>query len=161
MRLPDPDDWRSWSAQEQKTYMDVWQADAGLNFWEVELVAKYLRATGQKDARLFPVYLTVESPRRSDGNALRFNVGYVIGRLRENAEGPGAFSLHYMRIQNHLRKMGLARDALVELRRTLNADIDVSEPLFARAALDQTASDEALPTDDAAKRLRTIIRSLS
>ena len=31
--------------------------------------------------KLFPVYVTVESPRRTDRNPLRFNVGYVIGEL--------------------------------------------------------------------------------
>ena len=44
-------------------------------------MAKYLRATAPESQKLFPVYVTVESPRRTDGNPLRFNVGYVIGEL--------------------------------------------------------------------------------
>jgi hypothetical protein len=65
-----------------------------------------------------------------------------------------------MRIQNHLRKKGLARDALLALRRDLGVAIDVAAPRFNVKELDQNASDEALPTDDAVKRLRAIIRSL-
>ena len=70
------------------------------------------------------------------------------------------FTLIYMRIQNHLRKMGLARDALLALRRDLGVAIDVAAPQFNVEELDQNSSDEALPTDDAVKRLRAIIRSL-
>jgi len=65
-----------------------------------------------------------------------------------------------MRIQNHLRKMGLARDALLALRSELSVAIDVAEPLFDAGEMDFDASDEALPTEDAVKRLRAIIRSL-
>jgi len=175
VQLPNPDDWRRWSSPLEGTagpgtpvgasalrkHMEAWQREAGLNFWEAELVAKYLRVTEHRDEKLFPVYLTVESPRPSDRNPLRFNVGYVIGCVRERPEGRRrVFSLHYMRIQNHLRKMGLARDALIALGKDLKVALDVPAPLFDAGKLDQSASDEALPTDDAVTRLRAIIRSL-
>ncbi|HEV8397252.1 MAG TPA: patatin-like phospholipase family protein [Vicinamibacterales bacterium] len=169
VQLPDPADWRAWSKAAQdagvdgpevKAQAERWQADAGLNFWEAELVAKYLRASGRPSQKLFPVYLTVESPRRTDGNPLRFNVGYVIGDLEVRDRPAPAFSLHYMRIQNHLRKMGLARDALLALRSAFGVAIEVAEPLFDQKELKGNASDEALPTEDAVKRLRAIIRSL-
>jgi predicted acylesterase/phospholipase RssA len=160
VQLPDPAQWRAWGDDDVKRYTDTWQADAGLNFWEAELVAKYMRATGRQMQKLFPVYVTVQSPRRADGNPLRFNVGYVIGDLEAQGRPSPVFSLHYMRIQNHLRKMGLARDALLALRRDLGVAIDVAAPRFNVKELDQNASDEALPTDDAVKRLRAIIRSL-
>ena len=136
-----------------------WQSRDGLNFWEAELVDKYMRATRHPAQRLFPIYVTVESPRRSDGNPLRFNVGYIIG----DVVGQGVasrFVLHYMRVQNHLRKMGLARDALMSLRQTLGVELLVGDPLFDPAVRDGTASDEALPSADGLARLRGIIRSL-
>jgi hypothetical protein len=169
VQLPDPKQWRTWSkaaavpyadVSDLKSHTDAWQLKAGLNFWEAELVAKYLRATGRLAQKLFPVHVMVESPRRIDGNPLRFNVGYVIGDLEVQGRPTPTFCLHYMRIQNHVRKMGLARDALMALRAELAVPIDVAEPLFDEEQLDQDASDEALPTEDAVKRLRAIIRSL-
>jgi hypothetical protein len=161
--LPDPVEWRQWSAsnsRELKTWSEQLQAQAGLNFWEAELVAKYLRASEHGRQKLFPVYLTVESPRRTDGNPLRFNVGYVIGDIEVKPGAAPAFLLHYMRIQNHLRKMGLARDALLSLRRTLGVELLVSDPRFDPRVADGKASDEALPTPRAVAQLRAIIRSL-
>ena len=168
--LPDPEQWRAWSQASQDAREDVpelkaqskhWQDDAGLNFLEAELVAKYMRATRRASQKLFPVYVTVESPRRTDGNPLRFNVGYVIGDLDVQGRPAPVFSLHYIRIQNHLRKMGLARDALMALRSAVGVvAIEVAEPLFDEKELSRNASDEALPTDDAARRLRSIVRSL-
>jgi hypothetical protein len=169
VQLPDPKQWRAWSkaaavpyadVSDLKSHIEAWQLKAGLNFWEAELVSKYLRATGRLAQKLFPVYVTVESPRRTDGNPLRFNVGYVIGDLEVQGRPTPTFCLHYMRIQNHVRKMGLARDALIALRQELAVPIDVAEPLFDEEQLEQNASDEALPTEDAVKRLRAIIRSL-
>jgi hypothetical protein len=169
IQLPNPADWRAWSQEAEERQMphaelarnrDAWQSTAGLNFWEAELVAKYMRATGRLAQKLFPIYLTVESPRRTDRNPLRFNVGYMIGDLEVQAGSPPAFNLHYMRIQNHLRKMGLARDALLALRDDLGVVIKVTEPLFDQGKLDRNASDEALPTEESVKRLRAIIRSL-
>ena len=63
-----------------------------------------------------------------------------------------------MRIQNHLRKMGLARDALMALRRS-SVSRSTSAPLFDCGPLDGRASDEALP-GRGRNRLRAIIRSL-
>jgi hypothetical protein len=68
------------------------------------------------------------------------------------------FTLHYMRIQNHLRKMGVARESLLALKRT--HELVVGEPEFDSTLADGKASDEALPIGDAVRRLRTIVRSL-
>ena len=167
IELPDPGPWRAWGEARKKrevptppeldTHMKHWQSVGGLNFWEAELVAKYLRATERATQTLFPVQLTVESPRRSDGQPLCFNVGYVIGGLdRKNGE----LVVQYMRIQNHLRKAGLARDALMALGKKAGLTIEVADPAFNVTMLEQNASDEALPTEDAVRRLRAIIRSL-
>ena len=170
IRLPDPAPWREWGKARRKDrtapmprdleeQTKQWQSN-GLNFWEAELVAKYMRATHRPALTLFPVHLTVESPRRADRNPLRFNVGYVIGTLDAGTEASRTLSIHYMRVQNHLRKMGVARDALKALREDLRVGIEVAAPEFDAEELDQSASDEALPTEDAFKRLRGIIRSL-
>ena len=131
--LPDPDRWRQWvlaGDAARTALLAEWQSRDGLNFWEAELVDKYMRATRHPVQRLFPIYVRVESPRRSDGSPLRFNVGYIIGDV---VVAPGVaprFVLYYMRVQNHLRKMGLARDALMSLRRTLGVELLVGDPSF-------------------------------
>jgi len=161
--LPPPDEWRQWfdkGSAERRARIAEWQSRDGLNFWEAELVDKYLRASLQPVQRLFPIYVTVSSPRRSDGSPLRFNVGYIIGDI---VVAPGVaprFMLYYMRVQNHLRKMGLARDALLSLRRTFGVEVAVADVLFDPTVADGTPSDEALPTAAALAQLRGIIRSL-
>jgi hypothetical protein len=101
----------------------------------------------------------VESPRRTDGNPFRFNVGYLLGDVAVQDRPAPAFTLYYMRIQNHLRRWGWRG---TRCWRSVPAwvVIDVAEPLFDQHELDRNASDEALPTDEAIKRLRAIIRSL-
>jgi hypothetical protein len=166
IQLPDPADWRAWYADGKDAnehclaHASAWQTQGGLNFWEVELVGKYLRASTRANQRVFPVYLTVYSPRRSDGNPLRFNVGYIIGDVETELGGPSRFAIHYMRIQNHLRKMGLAREALLALRRALGVDVYVADAAIDTTVADGKASDEGLPSDDALKQLRRIVRSL-
>ena len=160
--LPPPGMWREWAAEGnpvRTTLLEEWQSRDGLNFWEVELVDKYMRATQHDVQRLFPVYVTVASPRRTDGSPLRFNVGYIIGDLVV-VDGKPRFMLHYMRIQNHLRKMGLARDALVSLRRTFGVELVVADAQFDATVAEGNASDEALPLPDALARLRGIVRTL-
>ena len=168
--LPDPVEWRQWSTpkagtntpvgeRELKRTIDQWQEAPGLNFWEAELVAKYMRATRHETEMLLPIYLTVESPRPSEKNPLRFNVGYIIGTERDHARGR-TFVLHYMRIQNHLRKMGLAREALRALRETHDAEIEMGEAKFDATVADGKASDEGLPSVAGLQQLRTIVRSL-
>jgi hypothetical protein len=164
--LPDPTQWGQWNrnASEQvELHKKKWKA-AGLNFWEVELVAKYLEESNRPTQLLLPVHLTVESPNRGDGEPLRFNVGYIIGDLEKEGTAVPVFRLCYMRIQNHLRKMGLARDALKVLRNNLRenpgVELEVPAPTVKKSRRQFNSLDEALPTDDAVKQLRAIIRSL-
>jgi len=134
-----------------------WQDTCGLNFWEVELVDKYLQGASSDAHSLVPIYVTVSSPRRSDEHPLRFNVGYMIGVYDETGTAK-RFSLHYMRIQNHLRKMGVARESLLALKRT--HELTVDQPPFDLAVANGKLSDEGLPIGDAIRRLRGIVRSL-
>ncbi|MGE3177373.1 MAG: hypothetical protein AB7O32_07875, partial [Vicinamibacterales bacterium] len=110
---------------------------------------------------LVPVRVVVESPRRRDGNALDFNVGYLIAQIDWDGR---LFVLHHMRIQNHLRKMGLARQALAMITgappRGWNMSIEVATPATTPSASEGVALDEALPTPDAIRRVKRIIQTL-
>lgn len=156
--LPSPDHWRASDPEERAESRAVWQEQVGLSEWETELVAKYLVAS-QRPGKLGKVCVVVESPRRSDGNPFQFNVGYVIGDLQSH-EGSAYLSLHYMRIQHHMRKMGLARAALVQLLRWSGANLVVAEPMFDSSVVDGGPSDEGLPLPNSVARLRGIVRSL-
>jgi hypothetical protein len=159
VQLPSGGAWRAMDAEAMKAAKANWQEVAGLNFWEVELVGKFLRATGYGQLRLYPIVVTVKSPRRSDGNPLMFNVGYLIGDLIRANGGP-RFSLNYMRIQNHLRKMGLARDSLEALQRAELLDIEVAQPDFDEGVADGRLSDEGLPLPEAVRYIERLVRSI-
>ena len=159
--LPTGDTWRGLSPEERTLVATRWQDTAGLNFWETELVEKFLRAsTSATPLRLVPVIVTVESPRRADGNPLRFNVGYLLGDFDVAADRTPRFELHYLRIQNHLRKMGLAREALKALQRDTGVRIVPSATPFDERAADGSASDEGLPLAGAVQALQRLTRSL-
>ena len=159
--LPSGDDWRQSYAGDQALcarLLKEWQEKHGLNFWEAELVGKYLRGSRESSQVLVPLYVKVSSPRRTDEYPLEFNVGYMIG-VYDNSTDPKRFALHYIRIQNHLRKMGIAREALLAVKKTY--ELSVQEPKFeAKGVADGKASDEGLPSEDARRRLDAIVRSL-
>ncbi|HEY6508581.1 MAG TPA: patatin-like phospholipase family protein [Vicinamibacterales bacterium] len=161
LTLPTGDVWRGKTPEERVAQMGEWQRLARLNFWEVELLAKYLLATKHPfPLKLYPVLVTVESPRRSDGNPLQFNVGYIIGDVvRADGRGP-VYSLHFMRIQNHLRKMGLAREALKALQDTESMEIEIVRPDFDKSVADGLLSDEGLPLPNSVRYLERLVRSL-
>jgi predicted acylesterase/phospholipase RssA len=157
--LPSGGVWRGMDAAGIEAAKSEWQQEAGLNFWEAELVGKFLRATRHESLSLYPVIVTVESPRRSDGNPLQFNVGYLIGDLLRT-DGGSRFFLNYMRIQNHLRKMGLARDSLKALQHAELADIEVVQPNFDPSVADGRLSDEGLPLPEAVRYIEQLVRSI-
>ncbi len=160
LALPSGDQWRRLDAAAVRTHMADWQESAGLNFWEAELLSKFLGATCHAAAQLYPVVVKVESPRRSDGNPLCFNVGYLVGNVASGGAREHAFSLHYLRIQNHLRKMGLAREALKGLQAREGMPIAVVPPEWDEGAIDGRLSDEGLPLPAAVRYLERLVRSL-
>jgi hypothetical protein len=142
--------------------MQSWQDDAGLNFWEATLVDRFLRAcTSPAGLQLVPIRVVVESPRASDGHPLDFNVGFLIGETDWDRK---VFVLHHMRIQNHLRKMGLARAALRMIGGAppsgWGLTIDVVVPAAGPADHSGVALAEAIPTPESARRVQRIVRSL-
>jgi hypothetical protein len=160
LALPSGDEWRRLDPAAVSTHMAAWQDSCGLNFWEAELLSKFLRATRHGSMKLYPVVVTVESPRRSDGNPLCFNVGYLVGGVVSKGEGAPMFGLHYLRIQNHLRKMGLARETLKGLQTREGLPIAVVPPEWDAAMADGRLSDEGLPLPDAVRYLERLVQSL-
>jgi hypothetical protein len=165
LALPSPEEWRAWRRDggarcaEQLT---SWQDDGGLNFWEAALVDRFLthaRAAGP--LVLVPVRVVVESPRPEDGHPFDFNVGYLIADIDWQRN---IFTLHHIRIQDHLRNMGIARAALgmvvaKERPRGWAMQLEMAEvgPLVEHS---RTGPDDALPSHASAIDVRRIIKSL-
>jgi len=160
LTLPSGDEWRRLDSAAVGAHVANWQDAGGLNFWETELLSKYLRATRRESMKLYPVMVTVESPRRSDGNPLCFNVGYLVGEPVTWDDGTKAFGLHYLRIQNHMRKMGLAREALKGFQAREKTPIVVVAPDWDPRTADGRLSDEGLPLPESARYLERIVQSL-
>ena len=161
LTLPTGDAWRAKTPKERVAVLGEWQRRAQLNFWEAELLAKYLMATKHPHPlKLYPILVTVESPRRSDDSRLQFNVGYIIGDVvRDDGRGP-VYSLHFMRVQSHLRKMGLAREALKSIQDTQSMEIEIVRPDFDKSVADGLLSDEGLPLPLSVRYLERLVRSL-
>jgi hypothetical protein len=148
--------WPSPAGSEREAHIVRWQGTLGLNFWEAELLARYLDAApSSADRAVVPIQVTVESPRRIDGNPLRFNVGFAV--LGVAAAGEGRM-LHYIRIQNHLRKMGLAEQALTEMVGHGLTDVAVGPERDQMTT--GRASDEAYPTRASARQLAQLVAML-
>jgi hypothetical protein len=148
--------WPSLAGPEREALSARWQTALGLNFWEAELLTRYLDAAPPNaDQAIVPIQVIVESPRRIDGNPLLFNVGFAVFG---SAPGGGGHMLHYIRIQNHLRKMGLAEQALTELVGQGLTDVAIG-PEHDQAATGR-ASDEAYPTRASARQLAQLVAML-
>ncbi|MGE3509517.1 MAG: patatin-like phospholipase family protein [Vicinamibacterales bacterium] len=163
--LPDAPSWRLWRERKDpslQTHVRLWQEHSGLNFLEATLIDRFLHQCDQPHAlRLVPLKVVVESPRRSDGHPLDFNVGFMICDI----DWPHKrFGLHHMRVQNHLRKMGLARAALsmvaLEPPRGWGLTIDVHGPTCEPDQTGGVAMDEAVPTPTTLVSVQRIVRSL-
>ena len=67
------------------------------------------------------------------------------------------FALHYLRIQGHLRKMGLAREALKGLQTRDGMPIAVVPPDWDEIMVDGRLSDEGLPLPDAVRYMERLV----
>lgn len=86
--------------------LDQLETDNRLNFLEVELVRELVRRNPRGVDRLFLLRLAVWEPQREatgEGSELRFTFGFAVARKGE---------LLFLRVQDHLRCMGLGRRAL-------------------------------------------------
>ena len=115
---------------DEKAFFSTLEKVHGLDFWEVELIKTFV-ADGRyrSDARLseeaearresaldslhvVPFKLVVEG-LRGGANTLEFNIGFALVRTPDTIH-PTA-DVWYLRIQDHMRKMGLAREAIAQL----------------------------------------------
>lgn len=160
--LPSRRTWASWDESRRRAERLSWQeSPIGLNFWEAELVARFLDESPEDGERsLHPIKVCVESPRKEDGDPFHFTAGYLI--LRD--AGQPTVTLLHMRVQDHLRKMGVAGTALRELlqpaadgrRRTL-----VVQVADASAEAMNAPCTEALPQRRVAQRIERWVAALT
>ncbi len=160
-RLPDRATWTSWDQERRTVERFAWQEGSiGLNFWEVELVAHFLDEMATDGVlTLHPIRIVVESPRRADGHPFEFTSGYLI--LRDAAADSA--TLVHVRVQNHLRKMGVAATALRDLaqgrsrgpRPRLTVHVAFEDPTPRSVSWD-----EALPRRDVAMRVSRWVAAL-
>ncbi len=151
-RLPDRETWQSWGEARRAAERYAWQDPSlGLNFWEAELVAHFLDEMADDGVlTLHPIRVVVTSPRREDGHPFEFTCGYMI--LRD--AGRDTATLVHMRVQNHLRKMGVAATALRELSQGGSGQPRLAVHVAPEDPGTKSVSwDEALPRRDAALRI--------
>ncbi|MCI0352318.1 MAG: patatin-like phospholipase family protein, partial [Acidobacteriales bacterium] len=147
-----------------------------LNFWERDLVGTYLLFCS-KEVPLLLAPLRVHRNSPDESACLCFTIGFALISLHPGAEGQSQANLKYVRVQNHLRKTGLARQCLKKLRDTLHAsgyglivrDDGVSEkqiqqiqnalPPEHRLA-PESARWEAVPRPAAVRYVRQLLKSL-
>jgi len=162
------------NAREQKEFRDILHKVHGLTPWEVELVKTFL-ALGQcspahnsadksphpLSAELIPFQVFVRDLTSIDNEDLHFNIGFALGRFSSSAEAP---SIWYFRIQNHMRKMGLAREVLhsmlEEYSGELRNGVQVAPP-GSRERYEGRASElEAMPSAEAVAKFRALFDSV-
>jgi len=93
-----------------------------LGFREIEIVGEFLKSfrppDGQSLQKLFvlPFRMTVRSPR-NDKDTIQFNFGFALASFAKTPQGEEIAEIAYFRIRNYVRKMGLARQALIALQK--------------------------------------------
>ncbi len=105
-----------------------------LNFFEKELLAQFVEQNQPlgSDA-VYPLHVIVDDPmRKTEDVAFLFTFGFALAGTVD-----GQKALLYFRIQNHLRKMGLPREALAQLI----SNLDLQQT---RLGLLQRGDDEAV-----------------
>jgi hypothetical protein len=98
---------------------------------------------------------------------LTFNIGFAVGQFSNAAPNP---TISYFRIQNHVRKMGLARQALNDIMKKYSG---LTNEVREAAAFDPESSPggrdvgkirisklEAIPTTEAVDNFRKIFNSV-
>jgi len=126
-------DSRAWTEGEKvekkdPLLVDFWDAAEkkfGFNYFERRIIEDLLR-TDPKPCKIFPIFIKTEENPLKDDHHFYINIGFVI---MDSAMS----RILYFRIQNHLRRMGLARRSLRTLLRhpevrKKDIDIDLMRP---------------------------------
>jgi hypothetical protein len=158
-----------------KVFRDTLQKVHGLDQWEVELMTTFLakgrfpRAVKSLDRspelsrlELIPFQVYVRNLTSINNEELNFNIGFALGQFSTKEQAP---SIWYFRIQNHVRKMGLAREALdcmlKEYSGRLRNDVRVAPPIESPEGYEGSASElEAIPSAEAVEKFRKLFDSM-
>lgn len=157
--LPHGEAWQALSASDRLDRPRAWQRPPlSLNFLEADLLATLLAARSDDGPlTVYPIRIIVKSPRPRDPETFEFTAGYVVVR---EAHGPDPTLVH-MRVQNHLRKMGVAREALAALvsglRDATGSRLRIEVPDTDPVVQGSASFDEALPRAKAARRLAHMV----
>ncbi len=170
------------SEDEETSFWSRAETDHGIDFWEAELIRLFIQegwyggpddkmtAAMRQDKELalshlyiIPFDMVVESPRKEHRQKLQFNVGFALA-LIPDPDGARA-DIVYFRIQDHMRKMGLARAALGELMRQygtgLRNGVHPTLSFDGREQLPGGASKwEAYPSGEAAQKFADLFESV-
>jgi len=159
----------------EKVFRDTLQKVHGLDPWEVELMTTFLakgrfpRAVNSLDRspelsslELIPFQVYVRNLTSINNEELNFNIGFAVGKFSTKEQAP---SIWYFRIQNHVRRMGLAREALdymlKEYSGRLRNDVRVAPPIESPDGYEGRASElEAIPSAEAVEKFRNLFDSV-
>ncbi len=77
----------------------------GFNYFETKLLISLIKAN-PKPCIIYPLFIRIEDNPLKDKLEFDFNIGFIMMDYSQK-------EMYYFRIQNHLRKMGLARESLL------------------------------------------------
>jgi hypothetical protein len=158
-------------------YAKKLQRIEGLDAWETKLVIAFLAeglpkitknlAFTVEDLELLPIRVRLRELKSIEDEPLTFNIGFAVGQFSNAAPNP---TISYFRIQNHVRKMGLARQALNDIMKKYSG---LTNEVREAAAFDPESSPggrdvgkirisklEAIPTTEAVDNFRKIFNSV-
>jgi hypothetical protein len=161
-------------ADGNKDLRDILQKVHGFDRWEVELMKTFLtkglvtrtvnspdRSSELSSVELVPFRVLVRNLAGISEEELRFNIGFALGQFSTRGQPP---SIWYFRIQNHVRKMGLAREALDCMLKGysgLRNEVRVASPMASPEEYEDRASElEAIPSAEAVEKFRKLFDSV-
>jgi hypothetical protein len=161
--------------QKDKKTLETLEKLYGIDPWELDLAETFLakgRTPQSDDApsagssllqlELVPLQVFVRNLTSINDEDLNFNIGFTLGQFSIKDRPP---SISYFRIQNHVRKMGLAREALDCLLKKysnrLQNDVQIAPATEIAKGYEGRASElEAIPSVEAVEKFRKLFDSV-
>jgi hypothetical protein len=159
---------------DDKVFRDALQKVHGLDPWEVHLVSIFLKKGWRSQAKnsqdklrelssleLVPFKVFVRDLASVNNEDLNFNIGFALGKFSSKEQVPWIL---YFRIQNHVRKMGLAHEVLhcmLKHSNRLQNGVLVAPVSENPEGHEVRASElEAIPSVDAVEKFRKLFDSV-
>jgi hypothetical protein len=165
---------------EKSAFFSTLEDVYGLDFWEIELIKTFLARgrfrpeakltaaeRAEKEAalnvlRIVPFKMIVEG-LRGGPNILEFNVGFALILIPDGTDR--TTDIWYFRIHDHMRKMGLAREALMQLMqefgsRLRNDVLAAPVPTGLEELAEGASKWEAIPSLQAVQRFKNLFDSV-